>query len=634
MIHLKIIDLNKSNNKHGENKMEIQQEVKKTDKKDQYLIDKKEHKIRSKAFFNKYSEIAMKIQKLPFENKISWGSLLEERVLQYSDRPAVFFEDTVLTYKEFNEAVNRYANYFISIGLKKGDIVEILMKNRTEVLIIYTANAKIGAISSMINNQLRKKTLAYCINLTPGKFVVVGEGCCDQFNDIRPDLNLSEEQKLFFVPDQGDIPLPEGFEDLPNLVKDSPIDNPPTVADVHTMDPIAYIFTSGTTGLPKAAILLHFRTAVYGFYFGVFAAEFTPEDIIYICLPFFHGTALETGWSAVLATGGAVAVARKFSVSRFWDDIRKYKATAFSYVGELCRYLINQPPTPDDLDNSVKTVIGNGLRPEIWMEFKTRFDIPKIVEFYGASEGNAGFCNTLNFDYTVGSTIAQYAVVEYDIENDEPIRDERGRMKKVKLGETGLLLILSHGAYTFTGYTDKKASETKLYHNVLKEGDAYFNTGDLMRDIGCGHLQFVDRLGDTFRWKGHNVSTTEVEEVLNIHDDISLSCVYGIQIPLTDGRAGMAAIVSNVNVEEFDLQMLANTFRQNLADYAVPIFLRFKTELTVTPTFKFRKVELKKEGFDIFNIMDSLYVLLPGELEYQPLTNEIYENIQNQKYKF
>ena len=614
--------------------MEIQQEVEKTEKEEQYLIDKKEHKKRSKAFFTKYSEIAMKIQKLPFENKISWGSLLEERVLQYSDRPFVLFEDNMLTYKEFNEEVNRYANYFISIGLKKGDIVEILMKNRTEVLIIYTASAKIGAISSMINNQLRKKTLAYCINLTPGKFVVVGEQCYDLFNDVRSELNLTEEQKLFFVPDQGDIPIPEGFENLPNLVKDSSINNPPTVAEVQTMDPIAYIFTSGTTGLPKAAILLHFRTAVYGFYFGVFAAEFTPEDRIYICLPFFHGTALETGWSAALATGGSVVVARKFSVSRFWDDIHKYKATAFSYVGELCRYLINQPPRPDDAKNTVKTVIGNGLRPEIWMDFKTRFDIPKIVEFYGASEGNAGFCNTLNFDYTVGSTIAQYAVVEYDIENDNPIRDERGRMKKVKLGETGLLLILSHGAYTFTGYTDKKASETKLYHNVIREGDAYFNTGDLMRDIGCGHLQFVDRLGDTFRWKGHNVSTTEVEEVLSVHDDVSLSCVYGIKVPLTDGRAGMAAIVSNSNVEDFDLKRLADIFRQNLAPYAVPIFLRFKSELSVTPTFKFKKVKLKEESFDLKNVDDPLYIMLPGASEYQPLTIEIYENILNQKYKF
>ncbi len=614
--------------------MELQQEDKKTEKYEQYFIDKKEHKKRSKEFFEKFGSKVMEVQKMPFENKISWGSLLEKKAKEFADRPAVFFEDEMLTYKEFNESVNRYANYFISIGLKKGDVVEILMKNRTELLIIYTANAKIGAISSMINNQLRKRTLSYCINLTPGKFVVIGEGCYELFDDVRPDLNLSEEQKLFFVPDQGDIATPEGFEDLPSLVKDSSVDNPPTVADVHTMDPIAYIFTSGTTGMPKAAILLHFRTAVYGHYFGVFAARFRPEDIIYICLPFFHGTALETGWSAVMATGGSVVVARKFSVSRFWDDIRKYKATAFSYVGELCRYLINQPPRPDDATNTVKTVIGNGLRPEIWMEFKTRFDIPRIIEFYGASEGNAGFANNLNFDYTVGSSIAQYAVVKYDIENDEPIRDEKGRMKKVGLGETGLLLMLSHGAYEFAGYTDKKATEAKLYHNVLKEGDAYFNSGDLMRDIGCGHLQFVDRLGDTYRWKGHNVSTTEVEEVLSVHDDIEMSAVYGIQIPHTDGRAGMAAIVSNISIEDFDLKRLAEIFRDNLAPYAIPIFLRFKSELTVTPTFKLKKGKLKEEGFDFYNVDDSLYVILPGESEYVPLTKEIYENILDQKYKF
>ena len=614
--------------------MELQQEEKKTERYEQYFIDKKEHKKRTMDLFAKHGPKIMEVQKMPFENKISWGSLLERNAVEFAERPAIYFEDTMLTYKEFNEAVNRYANYFISLGLKKGDVVEVLMKNRTEVLIIYTANAKIGAISSMINNQLRKKTLAYCLNLTPGKFVIVGEECYDLFEGVKSDLDLSEEQKLFFVPDQGNMAVPEGFEDLPDLVKDSSTDNPPTVVDVHTMDPIAYIFTSGTTGMPKAAILLHFRTAVYGFYFGVFAAEFTPEDIIYICLPFFHGTALETGWSAVMATGGAVAVARKFSVSRFWDDVRKYNATAFSYVGELCRYLVNQPPTPDDANNKVRAVIGNGLRPEIWMEFKTRFDIPRIIEFYGASEGNAGFANSLNFDYTVGSSISQYAVVEYDIENDEPIRDEKGRMKKVGLGETGLLLMLSHGAYEFVGYTDKKATEAKLYHNVLKDGDVYFNTGDLMRDIGCGHLQFVDRLGDTFRWKGHNVSTTEVEEVLSIHDDVSMSCVYGIQIPLTDGRAGMAAIVSNKNIDNFDLKKLAELFRENLAPYAIPIFLRFKSELAVTPTFKLKKEELKEQGFDFYNIDDMMYIMLPDEMEYKPLTKEIYENIVNQKYKF
>ncbi|MBW1674516.1 MAG: long-chain-acyl-CoA synthetase, partial [Deltaproteobacteria bacterium] len=603
--------------------------------KELYLIDRKEWRKRNRAFVQKHQEDIIELQKMPLENKISWGSILERNARDYPNNKAILFEDTVLTYKEFNESVNRYANYFISLGLKKGDVVEILMTNRTELLILFSANAKIGAISSMINTELRKKTLTYCMNLTPGKFIVIGEERYNAFNDIKSELKLTDDQKLFFVPDRGEMAVPDGSDDLTKLVRDFSVDNPPTTTNVKTMDPIAYIFTSGTMGLPKAAIIPHYRILSNGVGFGALAAEFTTDDIIYICLPFFHATALYTSWSAAIATGGAVAVGRKFSVTRFWDEIRKYNATAFSYVGEICRYLMNQPSNPDDSNNTVKTVIGNGLRPEIWIDFKKRFNIPKIVEFYGSSEGNVGFVNLLNFDCTCGTnTSSPYAIVEYDIENDNPIRDENGRMKRVGIGETGLLITKSQKPFTFIGYTDKRETEAKLFRNVLKEGDVWFNTGDLVRDQGCTHIQFIDRLGDTFRWKGHNVSTTEVEEVLNVHDNILMSCVYGIELPLTDGQAGMVAIVPKSSVEDFDLKELTENIRQNLATYAIPIFLRFKSNLSITATFKFKKVKLKSEGFDIENVNDPLYMMLPGQSEYAPLTREIYDNIQNQKYKF
>ena len=613
--------------------MEIQYEKTKSEK-ELYLIDRKEWRKRNRAFVQKHQEDIIESQKMPLENKISWGTILERNARDYPNNKAILFEDVVLTYKEFNDSVNRYTNYFISLGLKKGDVVEILMTNRTELLILFSAIAKIGAISSMINTELRKKTLAYCMNLTPGKFIVIGEECYNAFNDIKSDLKLTVDQKPFFVPDSGDMAVPDGSDDLTKLVKDFSVDNPSTTVNVKTLDPIAYIFTSGTTGLPKAAIVPHYRMLGGGVSFGVLAAEFTTDDIIYICLPFFHATALCTGWSAAMLTGGAVAVGRKFSVTRFWDEIRKYDATAFSYIGEICRYLMNQPSNLDDSKNTVKTVIGNGLLPEIWIGFKKRFNIPKIVEFYGSSEGNVAFSNLLNFDCTAGTTSGVYAIVEYDIENDRPIRNENGRMKRVGIGETGLLITKSQKPYIFIGYTDKKETEAKLFHNVLKEGDVWFNTGDLVRDQGCIHIQFIDRLGDTFRWKGHNVSTTEVEEILNVHDNILMSCVYGIKLPLTDGRAGMAAIIPKSSVEDFDLKELAENIRENLSSYVIPIFLRFKSNLPITATFKFKKVKLKSEGFDIENVNDPLYVMLPEQPEYTPLTREIYDNIQNQKYKF
>ena len=598
------------------------------------LIDKRVYRKRRMRKFRKHGKLFQEIMDFGFENKVSFGTIVEKNAEKYSDNVALKFEDITLTYKEFNELVNRYAHYFISLGLKKGDVVEIFLTNRPELLIIFTAIGKIGAINSMINTEIRGKTLAYCFNLTPGKCIIVGSELIDAFTNVKSELNLSEEQKLLFSPDRDSISVPDEFIDLSQVIKDFPTHNPSTTDNVKTNDPIAYAFTSGTTGLSKATKVIHSSLVVIGHMMGLGVTEANPNDTIYVTLPFFHFTAIWLGWAPAFASGAALAISRKFSVSRFWDDIRKFNATMFTYVGELCRYLMNQPPKPNDRDNSVRAIIGNGLRPEIWKSFKERFDIDIVCEVYGASEGVGGFYNLLNFDCTIGLCSVINAIIKYDLEEDKPIRGEDGFMERVSVGETGLCIFECKGLTQFRGYTNKKDTEAKLFHNVFKEGDLWFNTGDLLRDIGCDHAQFVDRLGDTFRWKGHNVSTTEVEEILNVFDQILLSSVYGVQIPNTDGRAGMAAIVPSTSVEEFDLKGLTDKFKKMLPNYAIPIFLRFKSDLTITPTFKFKKVKLKKEGFDLENIEDPLYVMLPGESEYKPLTKEIYKNIQNQEYKF
>jgi citronellyl-CoA synthetase len=368
--------------------------------------------------------------------------------------------------------------------------------------------------------------------------------------------------------------------------------------------------------------------------FGQAIGELTPDDTMYVSLPLFHSNSQGAGCASVFGGGAALAISRKFSVSHFWDEVRKYNATAFNYIGEVCRYLMNQPPKPDDSENSVRVVIGAGLRHEIWKDFKERFNIEKIGEYYSATEAVAAFANVLNFDCTVGYCFGSYAIVKYDHEEDTPIRGEDGYMQRVEVGESGLLLFELTGTSVFRGYTDKKATEAKIFHNVFKEGDTWFNTGDCMRDIGNNHAQFVDRLGDTFRWKGHNISTTEVEKILNTFDQILFSTVYGVQIPRTDGRAGMASIVPAVSIEEFDLKGLTDHLKKNLPSYGIPIFLRFKSKLATTATFKLKKVQLKKEGFNFENNDDPMYVMLPGESEFMPLTKDIYENILNQKYVF
>ncbi|MBY8985310.1 MAG: long-chain-acyl-CoA synthetase [Candidatus Lokiarchaeota archaeon] len=601
---------------------------------DSNIIDPTEFNKRFQEFMMKHGKLFLELGQMREKPNISWGYFLEKDAEEFPDNPAIKFEDKVLTYKEFNDKVNQYANYFISLGLKKDDVVKVLIKNRIELLIVYSANAKIGVISSLINTDLRKKTLVYSLNLTPGKIIIVGEECYETFNEIKSDLNLSDAIQLCFIHDSHEMSLPEGFINLPHTVLNLPVDNPSTTKTITPQDIIAYIFTSGTTGLPKAALLSHARVTIGGFAFGNMIAGFTSNDTIYISLPFFHGTALMTGWPCAIVNAGALAIARKFSTSQFWDDIRKHNATCFSYVGEICRYLMNQPPKPDDSDNPVRAVIGNGLRPDIWDDFKKRFDIPYIGEFYGSSEGNGAFANLLNFDCTCGYSTGGFAIIRYNHEEDKPIRNENGFFEKVGTGEVGLLLFESTEDAKFRGYTDENATEAKLLRNVLKEGDLWFNTGDLMLDQGNNHAQFVDRLGDTFRWKGHNVSTTEIEEVLNIFDQISMSCVYGAKIPATDGRAGMATIVPTSSVSDFEFIKLQNLFNDNLAPYAIPVFLRFKSSISTTQTFKFKKLDLKNEGFNLQNIEDPLFVMLPDESEYKLLTKEIYEKIQNQGYSF
>jgi citronellyl-CoA synthetase len=528
--------------------------------KDPDLIDKKEYRKRKMAFFKKHGPLVQELFDLAIANEVSWGTIIENNAKRYSDNIAIKFEDIKLTYKEFNDSVNQYAHYFISLGLKKGDVVEIMMSNRIELLIIFTAIAKIGAISSIINIDLHGDALIYCLNKAPGKFIIIGSELIDIFINVKPTLNLSDDQILFFSPDRDSKHLPDGFIDISQKVKEFSSDDPPTTKNVKTNDPIAYLFTSGTTGLPKAAIIIHYRFVGSGYTFGLLMAETTPNDTVYVPLPFFHGTALAVGWPTAFAGGAALAFCRKLSISRFWEDVRKFNATVFIYIGELCRYLMNQPPTPNDKNNSIRAVIGPGLRPEIWKDFKERFDIDYIGEFYGASESAAIFANMLNFDCTMGTCASNYAIVKYDTEEEKPIRNEQGFMERVDVGGIGLLLFESKGMTEFRGYTEKEATQAKLFHNVFTEGDFWFNSGDLVKDQGCLHAQFVDRLGDTFRWKGHNISTTEVEEVLNTYDQVLLSTVYGVQIPHTDGRAGMAAIVPRSSVVDFELKALADKF--------------------------------------------------------------------------
>ena len=573
-------------------------------------------------------------KKMSTDAKMSLGVIFEENAVKYPDVPAIKFEDAVYTHREFNQIVNRYAHFMLSLGIQKGETVIAFLENRPEILFLIGAVAKIGAVVSLINPNQRGPVLLHSVGLAPSKHLIIGEELVAAFEEVKNELNLGDDAGLYWLQDTGAGSIPDGYKDWNELTKDSDTQNPSTTADRIMEDPFAYLFTSGTTGMPKAAITLQGKWITTYMTFGKIMMRPTPKDTVYIPLPFYHGTAMYVGWPSASAGGAAVALRRKFSASQFWNDVKKFQATGFIYIGELCRYLMQQPAKPEDRQNTVKKIIGNGLRIDAWKEFKARFDIPNIYEFYGASEGNIAFINMLNLDCTVGVCLLPYAIVKYDIETESPIRDGNGFMQRVETGEAGLLLGEITDETPFVGYTDEEETEKKILRDVFEKGDAWFDTGDLLRDIGFKHAQFVDRLGDTFRWKGENVSTIEVERAVNSFEQISQSAVYGVNIPETNGRAGMAAIVAFESPEKFNLDGFYASLSSQLPAYAIPALIRFKSEFDMTETMKLKKADLKKEGFDLNQVSDPLYVCLPGTQSYTPLTEEIFRDIMKGDYRF
>ncbi|WP_438462939.1 long-chain-acyl-CoA synthetase [Marinomonas sp. PE14-40] len=568
---------------------------------------------------------------------VGLGLCIEKCVNENPDGLAILYQDRQLTYLEFNRWINRLAHYFLAQGIQKGDCIAIMIDNRPELLAAVGACAKIGAIAAMVNTAQKGKVLSYSINLVEPKMMLVGQECLEAYQAIREESHVPED-KHYYLADQNTLTTPsqapEGWQNLAELVQGQSDNNPSQCQSIYPDDPCFYIYTSGTTGMPKAVVFNHGRyMKAYGS-FGFASVRLKASDRMYVPLPFYHATAMAICWSSVLAGNACLVMTKKFSASGFWSDVKKYQATSFGYVGELCRYLVEQAPMPHEAENSIRIIVGNGMRASIWDEFKQRFDIPKIMEFYASSEGNIGFTNVLNFDRTVGFSPYPYALVEYDKENDKALTDANGKLRKVKRGEVGLLIGEITAKSPFHGYTDTEKSEKCIMRNVFKEGDAWFNTGDLMRDIGFRHAQFVDRTGDTFRWKGENVSTTEVEMLIDAVDNVSETVVYGVEIPNTNGRAGMASIRLDCQLEEFDFNNMLNELKKDMPNYAIPLFLRISKGVEMTGTFKHKKVPLKEDGFCLNKVQEPLYVRLPNTEAYVPLTQELQAEIEQGTHRF
>lgn len=548
----------------------------------------------------------------------------EQTAARFPDRTAVTFEGQSMTWRELNEAANRYARACKARGLGHGDSASLFMENRIAYLVAVLALNKIGVTAALINTNLTGRSLAHCIEITGSKACIFGEERLGELGDVR--TVLPGVATYLFVADSGEQECPAWASNLDEEAADEQASNLEDTARVTLADKALYVFTSGTTGLPKAAIMTNKRylvTSALAWKAGLHCDE---NDCIYLCLPLYHGTALFLGVGAAFHCGAEIFLRRKFSASAFLPEVREHGATCFIYIGEICRYLLSVPESDDDYASPLVTVMGNGLRPDIWHQFKERFGISRVSEFYGSSEGNLGMVNLLNKDCTVGTTVIPHALIEYDVDADEIVRDKRGHCIKARPGEPGLLVGKITQATQFEGYTSKDATESKILRDVFKKGDAYFNTGDLLRTVDVGfalglpHYQFVDRVGDTFRWKGENVSTNEVGEIINCHPQVYFSNVYGVQVPGTDGRAGMAALLLEKHVDELDLAGFSRHVCAQLPSYARPLFLRILPAMDTTGTFKMVKGQLRKEAFDPDHVEDRLYVMKPGSERYEPLT--------------
>ena len=590
-------------------------------------------------FFRVIGELKYIIPLLRYEfpdpdDNSSLAHTFKKTVEKFGNRDFIYFENQTLTYSEVDQAVNIFAKKLVDDGVVYGDKVVLFMENRPEYITSILALNKIGAIGVLINTSLTGKPLIHCINSSDSKKCIVGAELALSLEEVLSEINIKDKTDIYWISDGDTFKCPDWSLDIKDFINDSKNIDIEISSKVTAKDTAFYIFTSGTTGVPKAALFPNSKIIAASVNIVKGGYRLNEKDCMYNCLPLYHSTGLMLGLCACIEAGSATFIRRKFSASAFWKEANKYNTTAFVYVGELCRYLSFQEPIEEEKNNPISKMVGNGLRPDLWDCFRNRFGVERIIEIYGASEGNALFMNLLNKDQTIGMTNAKVGIFEYDVAEDTLVKDTDGRYVEVDEHQPGLLLVEIGPNAVYNGYTDKKASEAKVIQNVLVEGDRWFNTGDLVKTMDVGfslgriHYQFVDRVGDTFRWKSENVSTNEVAEILNSYHEVNMANVYGVKVANSEGRAGMVAF--NCNIEKFDWLSFSDFVSKKLPSYAQPVFVRIIDELETTGTFKLKKNDLREEAFHLDKVNgDLVFVKKPGKNSYERLDNDFYQSIKS-----
>ena len=553
------------------------------------------------------------------------GDHLEEWAAQHGDRPALANDRESYSYRALDARANAYARWALARGFAKGDTVALLMPNRPEYVAIWFGLVRVGVGVALVNTNLTGTSLGHSFSVAKAKAVIVDASLMEAFATAR----ASTPVYVYGAAPSGEPRLDLEIAAFSDKALDA--DERP---EISIADPALYIYTSGTTGLPKAARITHSRALRIMLGFSAALAA-RPSDRVYMCLPMYHTNGGIIALGLALSVGGSAYIREKFSASAFWSDCARERCTLFVYIGELCRYLMNSPERPEDRKHGVRACVGNGLRPDIYEAFQKRFGIKSVLEFYGSTEGNAIL---VNFDFKPGAigripswaaTRFPMSLAAYDIDADRHPRDESGFARLSAAGEVGELLAEirddpRYPAARFDGYADAAATSAKILRDVFRKGDSWFRTGDLMRRDARGYFYFVDRIGDTFRWKGENVSTTEVAEAIAPFAGVKEAIVYGVAAPGYEGRAGMASVVVET-IANFDLTGLRARVEAALPAYARPLFLRFQTELESTSTFKPKKSALVAEAFDPRKVADPLYFDDRAARAYVRIDEALYE---------
>ena len=557
--------------------------------------------------------------------------LLEEVAGEFGDRPALLSEHECLTHRALIWRSNQYARWALNQGLAKGDTVCLLMPNRPEYMAIWLGITKVGGVAALLNTNLTGSALMHCIDIIAPKHIIASAGFIDRLPSARlngqPVRTIWAHGESCAVWPRIDLAAAQFTGEVLQEQERRP---------VTTEDRALYIYTSGTTGLPKAATVSHGRIMQWSHWFaGMMDTRST--DRLYDCLPMYHSVGGVQAPGAVLLRGGSVVIRDRFSASQFWSDVIHWDCTLFQYIGELCRYLLQTKPSTGETAHRIRMACGNGLRPDIWQEFQARFQIPRIFEFYAATEGAVSLFNVEGEPGAIGRIPpflghrSPVVVVKYDLEKEQPIRNEQGLCVRCAANEVGeaigpLRMGVSHAGNRFEGYHDPTASEKKVLRNAFQHGDAWFRTGDLLRQDERGFFYFIDRVGDTFRWKGENVAASEVSQAISAFPGVKQANVYGVSLPKSDGCAGMAALVLD---GELDLTAFRADLMKRLPKYACPLFLRIRTEMELTTTFKYTKTELVRQGYDPLATADQIYFNHPDQEAFVRIDQVLYEHLQN-----